>query len=148
MVLYIVFGVLTTVVSWGSYALLVNLLATGVFLANLLSWIFAVVFAFVTNKIWVFCSGDWGAKAVFGEFAKFVISRAVTGVLEVFGVPLLASVGFDNLFYPLVQKLGLDGIGFLVCDGIYSKMIFAVIVIILNYIFSKLLVFTKRKTTD
>lgn len=146
MILYIVFGVLTTLVSWGSYSLFVNLLSMGVFWANCLSWILSVAFAFVTNKIWVFSSRNWGAKTVLGEVAKFVASRAVTGVLELLGVPILASVGFDNLFYPIVQKIGLGSVEFFVTDGIYSKIVFAVIVVILNYIFSKLIVFTKRKT--
>lgn len=53
---YIIFGVLTTLVSWGSYALFVNLMSMSVFLGNLLSWICAVAFAYVTNKLWVFDS--------------------------------------------------------------------------------------------
>lgn len=147
-VLYLVFGVLTTLVSWGSYVLFVNVLNFSIFWANSVSWILSVAFAFVTNKIWVFNSRQWGAKSVLGELAKFVTSRAVTGFLEIVGVPFLASVGFDNLFYALVQKTGLEQVEIFMTDGIYSKMVFAVIVVILNYVFSKLLVFTKRKKTE
>ena len=61
LILYLVFGGLTTLVSWGSYALL-ELSGLSVTVANALSWVCAVAFAFVTNKLFVFESKSWLSK--------------------------------------------------------------------------------------
>lgn len=137
-IMYLIFGVLTTVVSWGSYALFEVLL--GLFIsdvivlssvANVLSWIIAVLFAFVTNKLWVFESKSWKGSVLVKELGSFVGSRLLTGVLEWFGVPLLMLIGLDQ---PI---LGIE--------GMLAKVLISVIVVILNYILSKLLVFRNKK---
>lgn len=137
-IMYLIFGVLTTFVSWGSYALFEMLL--GVFIsdaivlssvANVLSWIMAVLFAFVTNKLWVFESKSWKGSILLKELGSFVGSRLLTGVLEWFGVPLLMLIGLDQ---PI---LGIE--------GMLAKILISVIVVILNYILSKLLVFKNKK---
>lgn len=115
-----------------------------VLLSSALSWVCGVVFAFVTNKIWVFESKSFKPLVLLKEGIGFVSSRVITGVLEVFGVPLLSSFGFDNLFFSLAENIGLK-MSVFYTDGIYSKVIFAVIVIILNYVFSKLIVFKTKK---
>lgn len=144
---YIIFGVLTTLVSWGTYAVFVNLLSMNVFWSNLLSWICAVSFAYVTNKLWVFDSKSWKASVVVKEIISFVASRGVTGVIEIVAVPLLAKTGFDNIFYNILEKMNIS-LGILFTDGIYSKIVLAVIVVILNYFFSKFIIFKKKKTED
>lgn len=137
-IMYLVFGVLTTLVSWGSYALFE--IAFGLFIkntialssvANVLSWIVAVLFAFITNKLWVFESKSFKGATVVKEFGAFVGSRLLTGVLEWFGVPLLMLIGLDQ------SILGIE--------GMLAKILISVIVVILNYILSKLLVFRKKK---
>lgn len=140
---YIIFGVLTTLVSWGSYAIFVNMLSMPVFFGNLLSWICAVAFAYITNKLWVFDSKSWKPSVIGKEIATFVASRGVTGVVEIVAVPLLAKTGFDNIFYNILQKMDIS-LGILYTDGIYSKIILAVIVVILNYFFSKFIIFKKN----
>ncbi|MBQ5590056.1 MAG: GtrA family protein [Clostridia bacterium] len=142
--MYIIFGVLTTLVSWCSYIIFVNTFFMSVLLSSALSWVCGVVFAFVTNKIWVFESKSFKPLVLLKEGIGFVSSRVITGVLEVFGVPLLSSFGFDNLFFSLAENIGLK-MSVFYTDGIYSKVIFAVIVIILNYVFSKLIVFKTKK---
>ncbi len=136
--MYLIFGVLTTVVSWGSYALFEILL--GLFIsdvivlssvANVISWIIAVLFAFVTNKLWVFESKSWKGSVLVKELGSFVGSRLLTGVLEWFGVPLLMLIGLDQ---PI---LGIE--------GMLAKVLISVIVVILNYVLSKLLVFRNKK---
>lgn len=139
-ILYIIFGILTTVVSWGAYAMFINLFSLSIVVSNTLSWIVGVSFAFVTNKIWVFESKSWKLKTTFKEGTAFVSSRAITGVLEVFGVPLLSLTGFDKIFFEIAGRIGIS-MQLFYTEGIYSKAAFAVIVIILNYVFSKLLVF-------
>ncbi|MGN1202041.1 MAG: GtrA family protein [Eubacterium sp.] len=141
---YIIFGVLTTLVSWGSYAVFVNLLSMKVFWGNLLSWICAVAFAYVTNKLWVFESKSWKAGIIGKEIVTFVASRGVTGIIEIVCVPLLAKTGFDNIFYRIPEKMNIS-LGVLFTDGIYSKIVLAVIVVIVNYFFSKYVTFKKKK---
>ena len=133
---YLFWGGMTTLVSWGSYSLFVYLLPESgyrVALANTLSWIAAVLFAFVTNKMWVFGSKSWEPSLVVRELWKFVASRLVTGVIENVGVPLLVKIGLNQKLFGI--------------DGLPAKIIISVVVVILNYIFSKLLVFKNKKET-
>ncbi|MBQ7089689.1 MAG: GtrA family protein, partial [Clostridia bacterium] len=88
---YLFWGGMTTLVSWGSYAAFALLLgglpaAAASAVANVLSWVCAVVFAFVTNKLWVFQSKSWAAAVWLKEFGSFLSARVATGVLEIAGV--------------------------------------------------------------
>lgn len=135
---YLIFGVLTTVVSWGSYALFALLLektnlgtTTTVSIANVLSWICAVAFAYVTNKLWVFDSKSWKLAIVWKEIVTFVTARLATGVLEWVGVPFLVGIGMDQTIFGV--------------KGAWAKILVSVLVVILNYVFSKLIIFRKKK---
>lgn len=128
---YLFFGGATTLVNWCVYALLVRLGGRSVETGNTIAWAVAVVFAFVTNKLWVFESRSWRPKLVLREAAAFLGARAVSGLVELAGVPLLVRLG---LGYPL---LGIEGFA--------AKAVVSVAVIILNYIFSKLFVFRGKK---
>lgn len=141
--LYVLFGVLTTVVSWVTYALFVNL-GLGVNVSNILSWILAVAFAFVTNKLWVFSSKEWKLSVLLREAGTFLSARLATGVLEILCVPLLIATGFDTWMLNLAHGMGLQ-FAVLETEGIFSKMLVTVVVIILNYFFSKFLVFRKKE---
>ena len=145
-IMYIVFGVLTTLVSWGTYILFEKAFSS-VFFANLLSWICAVSFAYITNKLWVFDSKSFDMKTLFKEITTFLASRGITGVLEIVLVPLLAKWGFDNIFFRIANLMNLKPEVFYT-DGIYSKISVAIFVVILNYVFSKLIVFKKDKDSD
>lgn len=134
MILYLFFGGATTLVNWVVYALLVRLAGRSITVGNLVAWVAAVVFAFVTNKIWVFESPSWQSSRVVREALAFLGSRMASGVVEIVGVPLLVSLG---LHYPL---FGIQGFA--------AKVIISVVVIILNYIFSKLFVFRKAKDKE
>ncbi len=133
-ILYLVFGVLTTVVSWGTYILFANdkFLGLGITVSKVLSWICAVLFAFFTNKSWVFRSTNWRAKTFFRELISFFGARAITGAIEIFGTPLLVRAGVNQKIFGT--------------KGMLANILVSIIVVILNYIFSKLLVFTKKKT--
>lgn len=131
---YLFWGGMTTLVSWGSYSLFVLSLQSQalsdsalVFWANCGSWVCAVLFAFVTNKLWVFNSKSWAGQVVLGEFTKFTSSRLVTGAFEMIAVPGLVALGLNQ------SILGIE--------GMVSKVLVSVIVVILNYIASKLFVF-------
>ncbi len=137
--MYLVFGVLTTVVSWASYALFVRIFeklidsnSVQVAVANVLSWIAAVLFAFVTNKLWVFDSKSWKGNIVIKELGSFIAARLATGCIEWFGVPLLVKLGMDQELFGT--------------KGMLAKIIASVLVVILNYFFSKLLIFKKKES--
>ena len=122
---YLFFGVLTTAVNYVVYLPCYNLLGWSAGLSNVLAWIVAVAFAFLTNKPFVFKSHDWSWKVVWPELSKFLGCRIGSGVLET-GILLIT-------------------VDWLCWNGNVMKLITAVLVIVLNYIGSKFLVFTKKK---
>lgn len=122
---YLFFGVLTTAVNYLVYLPCFNLLHWSAGLSNVLAWIVAVAFAFVTNKPFVFKSRDWSWSVVWPEMTKFVGCRIGSGVLET--AILLVTVDW------------------LCWDGNVWKLITAVLVVVLNYIGSKFLVFKDKK---
>ena len=122
-VTYLVFGVLTTVVNYLIYYPCLNLLGLSASLSNVIAWVGAVAFAFLTNKPLVFKSHDWSSKTVLPELAKFVGCRVGSGALET----AILFVTVDLLFW----------------NGNLWKLLTSVIVVILNYVGSKLLVFRK-----
>lgn len=128
-VLYIVFGGLTTVVNWVTYSLFVSFCSITV--ANVIAWVFAVVFAYLTNKIFVFEQKSWKPNIAFFEFSKFVFSRLLTGVVEIAGVDILVYVGLNQTIFGI--------------EGMVAKVTVSIVVVILNYFFSKLIVFKEKK---
>jgi len=128
---YLFFGGCTTLVSWATYALFVGGCGMGVVPGKILSWICAVVFAYVTNKLWVFFSQQKDAAMLLREAIEFFASRAATGVVEIGGLPLLMSLGLDQPLFGV--------------KGFWANIVVTVIVIILNYFLSKYLVFRKKE---
>jgi putative flippase GtrA len=120
---YLFFGGLTTVVNYLVYLPCYNWLGLSSAVSNVIAWGFAVAFAFLTNKPFVFQSHDWSMKTVLPELTKFVACRIGSGVLE------------TGIIFVFVDWLAFDGNVF--------KLITSVLVVILNYIGSKLLVFKK-----
>lgn len=121
---YLFFGVLTTVVNYLIYLPVFNLCGLSAAVSNMIAWVGAVAFAFLTNKPFVFHSHDWSAKTVIPELTKFVSCRLASGVLET-GILLLT-------------------VDFLQWNGNLWKLVTQVLVIIINYVGSKLLVFRKK----
>lgn len=128
---YLVMGGLTTVVSWGTYALFARNLGMGITVSNILSWVCAVIFAYLTNKVWVFHSYSWKIGFVLREVALFFSARLATGVIEMAGVPLLVKAGLNQKLFGV--------------KGMLAKVAVSVLVVILNYVFSKLIIFRKRE---
>ena len=117
--LYLIFGFFTTLINILTYKILVNLNINYI-IANIIAWIISVIFAFITNKYIVF---DNKTSNFIKEFLKFVISRLGTGL-------------FDILFMFITISL-------LNFDDFIMKIISNIVVIILNYILSKFIVFKK-----
>lgn len=121
---YLVFGVLTTVVNYLVYIPLYNFLGLSAALSNAIAWVFAVAFAYLTNKPFVFKSYDWSLQTVIPELTKFVSCRIASGAAET--IILLVTV--DLLHW----------------NGNIWKLITSVLVVVLNYFASKFLVFRKK----
>ena len=136
---YAFWCIMTTLVSWTAYAVFAYLfglsgkLASAVvaLIANILSWVTAVTFSFVANKIRVFESKSWKISVVMPEILKFYSTRAAVGVVETGLATLMVIVGLD------VPLFGVD--------GLVSKMIVTPIIIIMNYLCGKFFVFRKKK---
>ncbi len=134
---YLFFGVLTTLVSWGTYAVfswLIGALSDNTVIvsasANVISIAIAIAFAFVTNKLWVFSSKSWQSSVVLPEIAKFLSARFATALIELAGVPVLVAIGMDGTVFGI--------------EGMTAKAVVSIVVVILNYVFSKLFVFKGR----
>lgn len=121
---YLIFGVLTTVVNYAVYLPVYNLLHLSAAVSNMLSWVVAVAFAYLTNKPFVFQSHDWSCKTVVPELTKFVSCRIASGAMET-GILFLT---VDLLHW----------------NGNVWKLVTQVLVVVLNYVASKLLVFRKK----
>ena len=124
MVPYLIFGVLTTVVNYMVYLPCLNFLGFSAAVSNCIAWVVAVTFAFLTNKPFVFQSHDWSRKTVVPEFTKFIATRISSGVLET-----------------VILLIAVDTLG---GNGNIWKLITQVMVIVVNYVGSKLLVFRKK----
>lgn len=120
-ILYLIFGVLSTLVSIGVYALCTRVFSMGYYSSNIISWLCAVTFAFVTNRTLVFDSKANTKLEKIREFILFYIARIVTLVLEL--------------------ALLFVGIQILSINDLVVKVFANFIVIVLNYILSKFFVF-------
>ena len=120
---YLIFGVLTTAVNYIVYLPCYNVLGLSGSLSNTIAWAGAVAFAYLTNKPFVFRSHDWSAKTVIPELTAFVGCRIGSGLLETAIIFLTVDV--------------------LSWNGNVMKLATSVLVVVLNYVSSKLLVFKK-----
>jgi putative flippase GtrA len=124
-VTYIIFGVLTTIVDFGVFSLLYYCLDINEIAANTLAWTAAVIFSFISSKLFVFDAKCFKLKTLLREFTGFVLSRIVTLVLT---DAFLIFAGYISM------------------NMLLAKAIISVFVIIINYIFSKLLIFRNDNT--
>jgi putative flippase GtrA len=120
---YLFFGVMTTVVNYLVYLPLYNGMGMSATAANAVAWVVAVAFAYLTNKPFVFRSNDWSMKTVVPELTKFVSCRIGSGLAET-----------------LIILVTVDILGW---NGNIWKLITSVLVVVLNYVASKLFIFKK-----
>ena len=123
-VLYVFFGGCTTVINIATYALCTRIFGFGTVLATIVAWVLAVSAAYITNKIWVFESKAWTKKAILQEAAAFAACRIATGVMDL------------AIMYVSVDLLGLP--------DLIMKVLSNAFVIVLNFIFSKLIIFKSK----
>ncbi len=121
---YLFFGVCTTIVNYLVYIPCYNMMGLSASVSNMIAWVVAVAFAYLTNKPFVFKSNDWSMKTVAPELAKFVTCRIGSGAAET-----------------LILLVAVDMLGW---NGNVWKLVTQVMVVILNYVASKLVVFRNR----
>ena len=123
---YLVFGVLSTIVNFFTYFISARLIGIDEVISSGISWFCAVLFAYITNKVFVFESKTHGIKEFVKEIVSFFLARIISGAL--------CDVG---TFAIMVKVLHIN--------DIISKVVTQVMVLIVNYIFSKLIIFKKKK---
>lgn len=123
---YLIFGILSTVVNFVTYFIVARLLGIDEVISSGMSWFCSVLFAYITNKIFVFESKTHGIKELVKEIITFFLARVLSGIL--------CDVG---TFAIMVKVLHIN--------DIISKLVTQVMVVIVNYIFSKLIIFKKKK---
>lgn len=123
-ILYLFFGVLSTIVNLGTYFIATRVFGINYLVSNVIAWFFAVIFAYVTNKFFVFEVKNVEIKFLIREFLSFVNCRIVSGVTEIVLIYLMVEIFCINDFI--------------------VKIITNIVVVVLNFIFSKLIIFKKK----
>lgn len=119
---YILFGMLTTLVGFIIYTICLNK-GYGIVVSNTISTFIAIAFAYITNKVWVFKSLHFNIKIMVKEFLRFLSSRFITYIIDTILLVALVSI--------------------LLWNPILSKGFTSLVVVLLNYIASKKIVFKK-----
>lgn len=127
-ILYLVFGGLTTLVNIVTYTLLYYLAGVSNSMSNVYAWILSVVFAYITNKLFVFENKSFAMPKLLVEIGSFFSCRLLTGLLD---------IGIMFLFVDV-----------LAWHALLMKILSNIIVIILNYIASKFIIFKKGKEDE
>jgi putative flippase GtrA len=123
-ILYLIFGALTTFINVLCYYFSYNLFKMPNVLSTVLSWMISVLFAFVTNRIFVFESKDKGIKNIMREISAFFVCRLLTGVIDVAIMWISVDImGWNSLLWKIISNL---------------------LVIVLNFFASKMLIFKKK----
>lgn len=120
---YIIFGGLTTLVNFVIYFFFIEVFRIHYIYSNIVAWFISVLFAYITNRLYVFEKVNTKLESIIREVVMFFGSRLFSGVVETL------------LLYIMVDISGLS--------TKYSKIFVAVVVVILNYVFSKMIVFKK-----
>ena len=121
---YLIFGVLTTAVDYAISNYLFYMAGMGAVFSQTIAWIAAVLFAFVTNKWWVFHSRTLEPAAVWREFVSFVACRAATGIFTMIGMIVMV-----------------DGLRW---NEFFGKLVVSAVSLVLNYVLSKLFIFKRN----
>lgn len=124
-ILYLVFGGLTTLVNIAVYAVCDHWLHWGTVASTIIAWVLSVAFAFVTNKLFVFESKHRSLKTLLFEMCSFFGCRLFSGLLDLLVMWITVDIWHWN--------------------GLLMKIISNIFVIIINYVFSKAIIFRKRQ---
>jgi putative flippase GtrA len=120
---YLFFGGLTTVINIAVYWAFTSLISFNYFISSIIAWIISVIFAFITNKLYVFKSKKSDSKSIIKEGMSFVTFRILTLGLD---------LGTMFLMVQIIKT-----------NDIFAKIVANVLVIVVNYFASKLIIFRK-----
>ncbi len=123
LIVYAICGVLTTIVNYAIYFACTKLFSVHYLVSNVIAWVFSVIFAYLVNKIYVFASLDWSRRKLLKEIWQFAAARIFSGVAETL------------MLLVLVDMMGFR-------DSVI-KIIAGILVIVMNYLFSKWVIFKK-----
>ena len=123
-IMYLVFGGLTVGVNIATYIGLTRIIELNYIVANIIAWIVAVIFAYITNKFFVFESNNTELEFLIKEFTSFVSCRLLSGVMEMI------------LMYVMIDMMGIN--------DFITKIFTNILVIVLNYVLSKVIIFKKK----
>ena len=127
-IMYIIFGVLTTIVNYVVYLALTKMMNVDYMISTVISQIVAMIFAYITNKIYVFEAKNDSFKGLIKEMVSFFSVRIVS---------LFLDMGFMKLFVDIMHL-----------NDAIMKLVSNVLIIVANYIFSKLFIFKKNKKEE
>lgn len=122
---YLIFGILSTIVNIATYVFFSRIIKINFMVSNIIAWFVAVIFAYITNKFFVFESKNINIKFILKEITSFMSLRILSGLTELI------------LMYIMINLI-------LINDFIV-KIITNIVVVILNFIFSKLIIFKNKK---
>ncbi len=123
---YLIFGVLTTIVNFVLYTIFVTIFHIDYMISTIVAQIVAIIFAYVTNKLFVFQSKNLTKKELTQEIISFFTCR---------GISLLLDMGFMYLFVDIFHL-----------NEVIMKLVSNILIIIANYVFSKLFIFKRGET--
>lgn len=122
--MFVIFGALTTLLNWLVYFLMDRFLSTGVWVNQFFAWLSGFLFAFVTNKIFVYQSKEKTPVKVLKEFGLFLASRSFTGIIEITALPFLINIGVRHDLFGIT--------------GFIEKIGITCVIVVLNYLLGKL----------
>ncbi len=125
---YVFFGVCTTIVNVVVYWFFAYVLMQATMLSTIIAWIAAVLFAYITNRKWVFHSQAYGVVSIMKEIVSFFSCRLATGIIDWLCMYIFVDVLHAN--------------------GVLIKFVANIIVIVLNYVASKLLIFRRKNDNE
>ncbi len=138
LIVYVIFGVCTTVVNLITFKLWNLILGEEQYLiSNIIAWVASVIFAYITNKIWVFESKSWDTKVILKEIPSFFAARVFSFLVEEVGLYIFVDLLKFNEYSMNILSISLSG-------EMIAKIILAVVVVVLNFVFSKLFIFKKK----
>ena len=138
---YLFFGVCTTVVNIVVFQLCCSAMGIHALISNIIAWIFAVAFAYITNRIFVFHSKENSPRGILREVGSFVGARLFSLAVDEFIIWLMV----DVMGYIAVERLLADILSCPLKDAksLFAKVCSNVVVVMMNYVLSKLLIFRK-----
>ena len=142
LITYVIFGVLTTLVNFFAFWLFTKILGEELYLINnAIAWVVGVIFAYITNKLFVFESKSWDLKVVTKEITGFLGARIFSFLVEEGGMFLFITV------LGLGEK-SLTILNLTITGQFIVKILLAVIVVVMNYVFSKFFIFKSSENRN